>query len=345
MRKKLPGGLLTTAMGILPHTDLNAALDAAFSLDVPFWPQLPRMSYYEDMYVQSSEKYPGIEVDTEHQRITLSAERFYEEIPLYFEEVADDPHFYELSPKYSVAFNAFMERDLSSYPCIRGQSVGPVSFGLKIVDENKKPIAYNDEIREFMFDFMAEKCNAQYRQMAAKNENALVWMDEPGLQMLFASFTGYTGERAAADYRGYLERLEGPRGVHLCGNPDWSFLLSELDLDILSMDSFTVGHVFSLYKNEVIDFLKKGSVIAWGITPTLTEELNAETMKTLAKRLEDVFQVLCEQGIDMDELLDRSWLAPSRCCLVNPDRTKSVEESFRLLNELAGYLKEKYHLI
>ncbi|MGI5874215.1 MAG: hypothetical protein ACOX8R_06095 [Bacillota bacterium] len=342
-RKKLPGGLLTTAMGIMPHEDLDEALEISLSLDVAYWPQLPRMTYYEDMYVQSSEKHPGIIVDTENQRITLSTDRFYEEIPAYFEGL-DDPHFYELSPQYSVAFDTFLQKDLSGYKCIRGQSVGPISFGLKIVDENKKPIAYNDEIRGFMFDFMAEKCNAQYRQMAAKNENALVWMDEPGLQMLFTSFTGYTADRAAEDYGAYLEKMEGPRGIHLCGNPDWSFLLSSLDLDILSMDSYTVGHVFSLYKEEIIDFLKKGGVIAWGITPTLTEELSAESLKSLADRLEATFRTVSAGGIDMDELLDRAWLAPSRCCLVNPDRTKSVNESFRILKELAVYLKEKYKL-
>jgi hypothetical protein len=39
------------------------ALDAVLSLDIPFWPQLPRLSYYEDMYVQASEHFPGIILD------------------------------------------------------------------------------------------------------------------------------------------------------------------------------------------------------------------------------------------------------------------------------------------
>jgi hypothetical protein len=30
---------------------VERALKAALSLDVPFWPQLPMRSYYEDMYV------------------------------------------------------------------------------------------------------------------------------------------------------------------------------------------------------------------------------------------------------------------------------------------------------
>jgi hypothetical protein len=50
----IPGNLLTTAMAVMPHTDVQRALDAALSLDIPFWPQLPNYSYYEDMYVQAS---------------------------------------------------------------------------------------------------------------------------------------------------------------------------------------------------------------------------------------------------------------------------------------------------
>lgn len=334
MSRKLPGGGLTTAMGIMPHTDLEAALKISLSMDVAYWPQLPRMSYYEDMYVQSSEKFPGIRVDEEEQRITLSTENFYEELPRYFEECSS-PGFYQLSPEYSVAFDAFLDHDLSKYPAIRGQSVGPISFGFKITDENRKPILYNDEIREFMFDFMAEKANAQYRQLKEKNENALVWMDEPGLQMLFSSFTGYTTAAAARDYSVYLEKMEGPRGIHLCGNPDWSFLLRDIDLDILSMDSYSVGHVFTRYKDEVIAFLKKGGIIAWGITPTLTEEMAEETEASLIKRLEDMFSYLTEHGITLDEILAQSWFAPSRCCLVNPDKTKSVDKSFTMLKNVA----------
>ena len=53
----------TTAMGILPHRDVERALEVALSLDIPFWPQLPRVSYFEDMYVQALENFPGVKID------------------------------------------------------------------------------------------------------------------------------------------------------------------------------------------------------------------------------------------------------------------------------------------
>ncbi len=54
----------TTAMGILPHLDPAAALDLAFSLDVPFWPQLPNLTFAEDTYVQTCQRFPGVVVHT-----------------------------------------------------------------------------------------------------------------------------------------------------------------------------------------------------------------------------------------------------------------------------------------
>ena len=36
----IPGNLLTTAMAVMPHIDVDQALKATLSLDIPFWPQL-----------------------------------------------------------------------------------------------------------------------------------------------------------------------------------------------------------------------------------------------------------------------------------------------------------------
>ena len=56
----IPGNLLTTAMAVIPQTNVPQALALALFLDVPFWPQLPNYYYYEDMYVQAAEYFPGI---------------------------------------------------------------------------------------------------------------------------------------------------------------------------------------------------------------------------------------------------------------------------------------------
>ena len=76
----IPGNLLTTAMAVMPHTDIDRALEMALSLDIPFWPQLPNYTYYEDMYVQAAEHFPGILLDIEGRTLKFSMDKFADEI-------------------------------------------------------------------------------------------------------------------------------------------------------------------------------------------------------------------------------------------------------------------------
>ena len=48
-------------------------------MDVPFWPQLPLASCYEDMYVQASEHFPGIVLDMEKRTLRFSIDKFMNE--------------------------------------------------------------------------------------------------------------------------------------------------------------------------------------------------------------------------------------------------------------------------
>lgn len=337
----LTGNCQTTAMGILPHTSLEEALHIALSVDIPFWPQLPRLSFWEDMYVQASEGFPGI---TPHppDGLAFDLDLFYRQLETYVQNW-ENPDYFRISPAYSQVYHEFLKLNLSHYPAIRGQSIGPVSFGLKITDATKTPIIYHDEVREILFDFLAKKIQVQYADLRQKNENPFVWIDEPGLELIFMAFAGYPSERAKEDYRRFLEQLPAPRGVHLCANPDWSFLLT-LDLDILSVDALQWGHIFTRYTDQVKDFLARGGIISWGITPTLTEEMASNSIEALVTRLEELWDYLDAHGFPKEQVARQAWLAPARCCLINADGGRTVAKSFAWLQEVSRRLREKYHL-
>jgi hypothetical protein len=331
----------TTAMGILPHTDIEKALGLALSLDIPFWPQLPRVSYFEDMYVQALEHFPGITIDVNQRRILFELPRFYEELPSYFERTEDLGTF-RLTKEFSLVYHRFLEQDLSFYPAIRGQVISPISLGLKVVDQDQKPIIYHDEVREVLFDFVQKKVNVQTSELRRKNPRAFVWVDDPGLGLIFTAFSGYNEVQAKVDLDGFLEGLERPRGIHLCARPDWDFLLRS-KIEILSFDSFTCGAVIVNY-SSLRDFLERGGVISWGIVPTYTDLLERETVDSLLGLLEAFWTALAERGVDHGALLRQSLLAPATCNLMNPDKEKTVEQAFRILRELSGTVREKYGL-
>lgn len=338
----IPGNLLTTAMAVMPHRDVDRALETALTMDIPFWPQLPNYNYYEDMYVQASEHFPGILLDLEARTLKFSTDKFFAE----FEETLghfEEPEYFDISDTYSVVYSRFMDMDFSNRPAIRGQLEGPISFGFNVQDENERPILFNDTVRPFMYEFMARRVNIQLKRLKERNPNAFMFIDEPGLQFLWSAMSGYGDQAARADMDAFFAMLDRPRGVQLCGNPDWDFLLG-MDMDVLSLDVYTNGEVFASYAGSIQKYLDRGGVLVWGMVPTNFEPFEKEDIPSLIARLEDIWSALDKKGIDRDFLFSRSLLSPATCCLVNPDGDRTVEKAFAVVKALSEDLREAYRL-
>ena len=340
MENSIPGNLLTTAMAVMPHTDVSRALETALTLDVPFWPQLPNYSYYEDMYVQAAEHFPGIVLDIEKRTLRFSIDRFAEELESTLAQF-DNPAMFDISETYSVVYHRFLSLDLADRPAIRGQLEGPISFGFNILDQDERPILFDDTVRPFMLDFMAQRINVQLARLKKLNHNAFMFVDEPGLQFLFSAMAGYGDQKAKGDLDQFFAQVERPRGIHLCGNPDWDFLLN-LDMDVLSLDVYTNAEVFASYAGSVRKFLDRGGVLVWGIVPTGFEAFEKEETDSMIQRLEKVWQTLWSKGVDRDKMIARSLLSPATCCLVNPDKDGTVERAFSSIRQISDRLREKY---
>ncbi|MFC2072960.1 hypothetical protein ACFLUU_09765 [Chloroflexota bacterium] len=354
----------TTAMGIMPHTDVERALNLALSLDIPFFPQLPNISFYEDMYVQTSQNFPGIVVDPEGGRISFDNTKFEEGLGDYSQRMAE-PETFALSQSYSVAYHRFLAEDLYAYSAIRGQVTGPVSFGFRVTDENSRPIIYNEGIRALLFDFIQRKVNLQYQQLKEKNQNAFVWLDEPGLGWVFSGLSGYNDIEARQDYQSFLADSEGPRALHLCASVNLPYLLG-LGVEILSFDAYQIELMPKGYANAVADFLSSGGIICWGIVPTDSESLAEETPETLAGLLSSYWEVVSlNTGLSTRQIAEQALIAPARCCLKNIGRVgasddtaageiggspgltveeRLVERAFAYLGALSEILKNKFNL-
>jgi len=360
----IQAGGKTTAMGIMPHTDVGRALELTLSLDIPFWPQLPNVSFYEDMYAQTSQNFPGIGVDSADGKVSFNTARFEEELGDYSQIMAE-PETFALSQSYSVVYHRFLAKNLQDYPAVRGQVTGPVSFGFRVTDEDSRPIIYNEEVRTLLFDFIQRKANIQYRQLREKNHNAFVWLDEPGLGWVFSGLSGYTDVQARQDYQHFLAGFDGPKALHLCANINLPYLLG-LGVELLSFDAYQIELMPKGYVNDVAGFLRGGGVISWGIVPTDSESLSKETPETLAKLLLTYWEVISvNSGLSVEEIAEQALIAPARCCLKNigqvganddvatseakecADLTveeRLVEKAFAYLGALSQILKDKLDL-
>jgi hypothetical protein len=106
--------------------------------------------------------------------------------------------------------------------------------------------------------------------------------------------------------------------------------------------SYTNAEIFASYSASIRRFLDRGGTIVWGIVPTGFEAFEQEAIPSLIKRLEAVWEVLWAKGIDREQLIARSMLSPATCCLVNPDRERTVERAFAAVIRMAVLLRDKY---
>jgi hypothetical protein len=194
-----------------------------------------------------------------------------------------------------------------------------------------------------MLEFMAKRVNTQLSALKKLNPNAFMFIDEPGLQFLFSGMAGYSDQAARTDMEYFFSLIDKPRGVHLCGNPDWDFLLG-LDLDILSLDVYTNGEIFSSYASGIKRFLDRGAILTWGIVPANFEPFEKEDIDSLETQLENIWSRLLDKGIDRDILIAQGQISPATCCLINPDREKTVESAFKIVKKLSERMREKYQV-
>ncbi len=358
--KFLPG-CQTTGMSILPHTDVDKALSLALSLDIPFWPQLPRVSFYEDMYAQASYDFPGVIIDPAEEKIRFNTRKFEEELSEYSVRMAN-PEAFALSDGYDTVYQRFLNQDLRGYSAIHGQVTGPVNLGFRINDEDSKPIIYNEQVRVLLFDFIRRKFIAQLKQLRGKNRNAFVWLDEPGLIWVFSGITGYNDIHAKQDYQDFLQGWDGLKALHLCSNVNLAYLLG-LGINFLSFDAYQMQIMPRGYTRDVVEFLRKGGIISWGIVPTEPAVLSQETPETIATLILGYWEIISQNSdLPMEQIARQALLAPAKCCVKSmefSDRDKkacetgstnliteeqSVEQAYTYLKTLSGMLRDKFGL-
>ena len=130
------------------------------------------------------------------------------------------------------------------------------------------------------------------------------------------------------------------RGVHCCGNTDWSVLL-DTSADIVSFDAYNYAQSLSLYPAEVKKFLDRQGAIAWGIVPNSEEALAKESVASLKDRLEEAMAPFTRNGIRFRQLIEQGLLTPS-CGLASLATEEASACALELLAELSAKIRKGY---
>lgn len=313
---KIKEKFLTTGIGSLPYLSAAKGVKAVCdAFNIPFWPQLPKRSFKENMYVQYAEGLPALIIDEKNRKVHVDTRRDLSEGlgRLYEAYLSEDYDSFLLKKDFAEGFYAFLDAAKKiDLDYIKGHLTGPVSFGLSVVDEKGKSIIYNETLKEAFLKLLEIKAAWQIDRLKEVSKKVIIFIDEPYLTSFGSSFVSIQRQDVILALNALIGKIHakgGLAGIHCCGNTDWS-LFTETEVDIINFDAYSYAGGLSLYPENIKEFLKKGSFLAWGIVPTSKSVLKEDENSLLA-RLKDEIRGLEKKGIPRKLLISNSLLTPS----------------------------------
>lgn len=331
---------LPTIIGTMPHTDPAQAcrLVTRFLKDIPAWPQLPKRSFLENMYAQFGENFPGITIEEGRVYVKRTADFDSQLEQLYAAYLANDATGYGISGEYAAGLHNMLASSIPSR-AVKGHITGPFSWGLTVTDENKKSIIYDDTLGDAVPRFLRLKASWQEQALGKISKNTIIFVDEPYMSSFGSAVIPISKEKVISMLEEVFRGISGLKGVHCCGNTDWSVLLAT-GTDILSYDTYNYAASLALYPAEVKKLLARKGVIAWGIVPNTEAVLLEETVASLQDRLEEAIAPFTRQGISYRQLIEQGLLTPS--CSLASLSIPAAEEALKLLTELSDKIRKRY---
>jgi len=302
-------------IGSLPLSAVEKAIEAVFLScpNTPSWPQLPKLSPFEGMNLQYLEGVPGWQI-LEDTVIFKQSQHILDELSNTLEKVLnEDTNSFAITEKHSVCINPFLERlkKTENVKIVKGQVIGPVTFltshkikefGMLIKDEGYRELI--PRILRLKAKYQIEK----FKEVKPESD-IIIFFDEPILSQIGSAVTSINKEDVSELITTATETLECYKGVHICGNSDWDFILS-LPIDIINFDTFNYGENFLLYKDAISKFVSQGGYIAAGLIPTDSESLNKTSEEMILNKTEQFIRSLREI-IGADKVEKKVFITPS----------------------------------
>ncbi|MCI4626182.1 MAG: hypothetical protein L3V56_09510 [Candidatus Magnetoovum sp. WYHC-5] len=331
----------TTGIGSLPHIEPSEACKLILeSVDIPFWPQLPKAGFRQSMIAQYSEDMPFLRLDVARERVWFEREdegelsRFYEKFIM--------PIGSPISSEFANGFYE-MENMVSQrrFSCFKGHVTGPLTFTLDIKESNGRFLYFDEELREVALMLLEAKARWQIERLRAFADNVVIFIDEPMLSALGSSvYLGVSQEETGRLLASMIERIKNAGaivGIHCCGKADWE-LVFDSKPDIVNFDSYSYFNTIVLYHEKIRDFIEGGGWLSWGSVPT-GQEIKNEDFSGVWKIFMDNLDSL-GRYIDIKTVVQRSMLTPS--CGTGGLTVEEAKKVFAILKQLKSALVDKF---
>ncbi len=339
---ELPAMFPATGVGSLPHRDPARAVSAVLARfrEVPYWPQLPRRTFLESMYVQFAAGLPASGIDGEKlfveggDRMMAEAERFYE---LFLSEESAP---FSIPPDRAAGLDALLAAGCGPCLAVKGQVTGPVSFGLMVTDRAKRPLFYDPVGRDVLVKHLLRVAQWQVAALSRLSPNVILVLDEPYLASVGSAILSLRREDVVATLNEIFDGLPGTLcGIHCCANTDWGLVLST-NVRYLSFDAYDYADSLVLFAGEVKAYLDRGGKIAFGIVPTAADAIARETPVTLADRMDGIFAGFEARGVPRRALARAAFVTPA--CGLGTLSEDEAERAIDLTAALSDLLRTRH---
>jgi hypothetical protein len=241
---------------------------------------------------------------------------------VYMDYVEGNVEGYGLHQEYSSAFIEMMLRKIPGLKIMKCQVTGPVTFGMQVVDADKRPIYYDAQIADVLSKMIALKARWCEREIQIRTgaPETLVVLNEPYLASLGSSVVPVDPDTVRAGWEDIAALVEGGLGIHCCSNTDWEFVIG-LNPSVISLDAYSTAKEFLLYADTIISYMERGGVVAWGIVPADHKLFLTETTDSLYNRYLLIRAQL--SGHMPENLFDAQSLITPNCGIRFADRAGS----------------------
>lgn len=327
-----PPGTLATGVGSVPHTDPVKACNEVIRLFplLPYVPTLPNRGLLENIVFCDSERLPGRVISEGRLLVDRERDLSGEMEQVYLDYIEGNYSAYAVSAEYASGFHEFIKRKFNSPFAVKCQVTGPVTFGMQVVDAEKRPVYYDSQYADVLSKLIALRARWLEQTLITSTgvRDTLVMVNEPYLAALGSSVVPIDMDTVISGWTDIAGQLDGSIGIHCCSNTDWKFIFS-LDPGVVSFDAYATAKEFMLYRDDLCSYMESGGVVAWGIVPADNRIFSQETPDSLFKRYMGIRKDLT--AYIPEKLFDAQSMVTPSCGI----RFATEAESYEIMNTAA----------
>jgi hypothetical protein len=328
----MPAGAVT-GIGSLPLMSAASAIRAVAegSPEIPFWPQLPRLSERESVIGQ------GLGIVADH--IEPRNEGYgYQVKEGRVDSVLEILHRSsgELTPANAAGFGAFEEAlssgVFSSAVAVKGQIEGPITLSAYLFHQGR-PFLSDPALFAAIAFHVSQIICWQIERLKTAGLPVLLFVDEPAL-CLEATVANSVSEEKMLNALAVI--LEGARvrgayaGLHCCAARPFE-RMRRANPDILSFDAHEGIDLF-FADSHALDFVHRGGTVAYGIVPTRPGVNAVDSASIFIRWLQ-----AASQAGDPQRFAQRAMITAT--CGLGLLDTSSVAESFSVAHSISKLIR------